>query len=181
MKTLDTARHLAVALSVTFAAGLLFTNVYNSVVDAHSWGHALPGSIQTARDYFSSRDPGDFYRFASPINQLISLVALALCWKAGGRVRAFCAAALVLAVLSDMFTFAYFYPRNHIMFEAPLQAGFDAVRRAQSEWAAMNWVRSAGVALNLVMAFGGLFALLNPRRERADQPSRVGAVQTVTA
>ncbi len=166
---------------MTFAAGLLFTNVYNSVIDAHSWGSALPGSIQTARDYFSSRNPGDFYRFASPINQVIALATLALCWRAGGRVRALFAAALVIAVLSDMFTFAYFYPRNHIMFEAPMQAGLEAIRRAQAEWATMNWVRSAGVGLNLILSFGGLFALLNPQRARVDQPQQVASALTATA
>lgn len=171
MKTIQITRQLLVMLSITFAAGLLFTNVYNSVIDAHNWGSNLPASIQTTRDYFSSRNPGDFYRVASPINQVISALALAFCWKAGGRVRAWCAAALVISVLSDMFTFAYFFPRNAIMFEAPLRASVDAIRQAHSEWAAMNWVRSAGVGLNVVAGFGALFALIRVQNAKAEAPA----------
>ena len=69
MKTLVIARNLCLSLSVTFAAGLLFVNVYNSLVDAPNWGHSLPGSIEAARSYYSAADPGSFFRVFSPLNQ----------------------------------------------------------------------------------------------------------------
>lgn len=181
MKTIQLTRQLLVMLSITFAAGLLFTNVYNSVIDAHNWGSNLPASIETTREYFNSRNPGDFYRIASPINQVISALALAFCWKAGGRVRAWSAAALVISVLSDTFTFAYFFPRNAIMFEAPLRASLDAIRQAHSEWSSMNWVRSAAVALNVVAGFGALFALLGLRSAKEEAPARLESAQAVAA
>lgn len=171
MKTLQITRQSLVALSVTFAAGLLFTNVYNSIVDAPNWGSNLPTSIETARSYFGTRDPGSFYRVASPINQVISLLALASCWKAGGRVRLWCGAALLISVLSDMFTFAYFFPRNDIMFGAPIRTSIEMIRQAHSQWSFMNWVRSAGVALNVVAGFGALFSLLGVQRIKSEKQS----------
>ncbi|MBX7132105.1 MAG: hypothetical protein K1X67_05430 [Fimbriimonadaceae bacterium] len=166
MKTIQLTRQLLVVLSVTFAAGLLFTNVYNSLIDAPNWGKSLPASIETTRAYFSTRNPGDFYRTFSPVNQIVCLLAVIFCWNLGGRVRMWTLAALAVSVLGDMFTFAYFFPRNAIMFEAPIRANIDAIRQAHAEWSAMNWVRSACVALNLAAAFGSLFALTGLRQVR---------------
>ena len=40
-------------LSIICASGLTMVSLYNTVVDAKSWGSNIPTSIQTARDYFS--------------------------------------------------------------------------------------------------------------------------------
>jgi len=159
MKTLSIARNLCLALSVTFTAGLLFVNVYNSLVDAPNWGHRLPGSIEAARSYYSAANPGSFFRVFSPLNQAIALLSLVLCWKASPRVRLFCGLALVMAVGMDALTFGYFYPRNAVMFSSPL-TDLGAIRLAHAQWTAMNWVRSAGVAVNLTLAFAALYGLI---------------------
>jgi len=49
---------------MAFANGLLFTNIYNSMIDAKSWGADLPHSIETARQYFKSINPGKFFRIS---------------------------------------------------------------------------------------------------------------------
>jgi len=160
MKTIDSNRFVLLTLSLVFAAGLLFVNVYNSVVDAANWGSTLPNSIEAARAYFKNADPGTFYRVASPLNQLICLVALVLCWKVSPRLRLLCGIALALAVANDMFTFAYFFPRNAVLFEQPIAGNMDAIRSAASEWITMNWVRSASVAVNVVVAAMALATFL---------------------
>lgn len=153
MKTIDILRQALLVLAVTFAAGLLFVNVYNSVVDANNWGHDFPNSIYAARAYFSGYDPRHFYRVASPINQLLGLASLILCWKVDRRLRWLCAAAAACAIAGDMMTFAYFYPRNDIMFRSAEPLNWDAIRAAHAQWTSMNWVRSGVVALGLVNAF----------------------------
>ena len=64
------------------------------------------------------------------------------------------AAALVLYVLADVITFAYFYPRNEIMFKAAQLNDVTLLRETWVSWSAMNWVRSsillAGVILSCV-------------------------------
>ena len=148
-----TLRKLSLALAISLAAGLLFVNIYTSVVDARNWGANIPASIQTARDYFKTANPGAFFRIFSPANQAAGLLALVLCWRAGKKVRIYCAIALVCAVVLDLFTFAYFYPRNDIMFKSPIDTNLDAIKAAWEQWSAMNWLRSAVCAVPLVFDF----------------------------
>lgn len=136
-------RKTILILAAIFASGLLFVNVYTSVVDARNWGHDIPNSLIAARQYFSVANPGSFFRIASPISQIIALLALIICWGSGKRVRIYCAVALILAVSGDLFTYAYFFPRNDIMFVAPLTSDTEALRAAWSGWSTMNWPRSA--------------------------------------
>jgi hypothetical protein len=139
-------------LSITVASGILVTNVYTSVVDATSWGSSMPESIQAARDYFKVINPGTFFRAASPLNQVLALLALVLFWKSVPSARQFLAIALGCYVLTDVFTFAYFYPRNEIMFVKGTDPAL--IAKAWSEWNAMNWLRSliilAGVCASFV-------------------------------
>lgn len=167
MKNLNMARNLCLALSVTFAAGLLFVNVYNSLVDAPNWGHSLPNSIEAARSYYSTANPGSFFRVFSPLNQLIAFLGLVLCWKASPRVRLLCGWSLVVTISLDALTFGYFYPRNAVMFNSPV-VDLGAIQLAHAQWVAMNWVRSAMNALNLVLAFAALYGLSTT--DRSAQP-----------
>ena len=147
-------------LATTLAAGLLFVNVYNSLIDAVSWGSDIPSSIQTTRDYYEVVNPGSFFRIFSPINQVLTLLVLLLCWKTNKKIRIYCALALLIAVVSDGFTFAYFYPRNEIMFNSPIDTNLDAIKIAWREWATMNWLRSGIVLLNLIFDFTALTLLI---------------------
>jgi hypothetical protein len=141
-------RLILLALSVAVASGLLFVNVYTSIVDAPNWGADLPNSILAARQYFSVAHPGTFFRIVSPLNQLLAVTALILCWK---RNRYIAIGLLAVTILADVFTFGYFYPRNEILFVGPVDT--DAIRLAWEQWSTMNWVRSALCAVNVVLAF----------------------------
>jgi len=138
--------------SITVAAGILFTNVYNSLVDAKNWGANIPQSLNVARQYFSASNPGNFYRVISPLNQVLALLALVVLWKSAPAARPYLGFALILYVLGDVFTFAYFYPRNNIMFGQPNTA-VDVLAKAWKEWSTMNWLRSAIVLAGLVFSF----------------------------
>src|SRR5439155_23586248 len=102
---MKTIRTIIVALAATFAAGLLFVNIYNSLVDAPNWGSDIPVSINTVREYFKVANPGTFFRVFSPANQIIAFAALVLCWRAGRNVCYISLAALICAVATDVFTF----------------------------------------------------------------------------
>ena len=143
-------------LATTFAAGLLFVNVYTSIVDAVSWGSNIPASIQAAREYFKVVNPGSFFRIFSPVNQILTLLALIACWRTNKRIRIYCALALLSAVAVDAFTFAYFYPRNEIMFSSPIDANLEAIKAAWSQWSSMNWIRSGVEVINISFDFAAL-------------------------
>jgi hypothetical protein len=141
------ARHVVLWLAVMVIGGVLGANVYTSAVDARNWGSNIPTSLVTARSYYSAANPGSFFRVASPLAQVLSLLALALCWNVPGA-RLFAGLAVAANVTGDLMTFAYFYPRNDILFVNPMNAG--AAAQAWRGWAAMNHVRSAVVLTALL-------------------------------
>ncbi len=142
-------------LSLALASGLLFTNIYNSMIDAKLWGTDIPRSIETAREYLKAVNPGNFFRIFSPINQVLALVALVLFWKSSPTVRIYLGITLVLYVLSELFTFSYFYPRNDIMFKNSL-TDIDAIRKAWTGWNSMNRLRSFILFAGIIFSFMAL-------------------------
>ncbi len=141
-------RLIVLGISCAVASGILFVNLYTSIVDAPNWGADLPNSIVNARAYYSATNPGTFFRMISPINQVLALTAVFLCWRIN---RYIALASLAVAVLLDVFTFGYFYPRNEILFAAPLQA--EAIQQAWREWSSMNWFRSGLGVINVALTF----------------------------
>jgi len=140
-------------LSIAVASGALFINVYNSVVDAASWGSQIPESLETARKYYSTFTPATFLRVFSPLNQVLALLALILFWRSAQTVRKYLGIALVMYIATDALTFGYFYPRINIMFETGTDV--KVLTQAWQEWNAMNWVRS------LVILTGVFFSSLS--------------------
>jgi hypothetical protein len=140
-------------LSAIVASGVLFVNVYTSIVDAQNWGRDIPASLIAAREYFRAANPGTFFRVISPVNQLLTLLALLICWRAGKTVRIYCGVALLCALAGEALTYAYFFPRNTIMFTAPLDTNAEALKSVWSQWTTMNWFRSAIIATEVVFDF----------------------------
>ena len=139
--------------SISIASGLLFVNLYTSLVDAQSWGSDIPHSIAASRQYFKTVNPGNFFRIFSPINQLMGLLVLILFWKSFPAIRLYLGAAFILYVLGDVFTFAYFYPRNALMFETAQLTNTELLEKTWSEWNSMNWLRSMIILVGLFFSF----------------------------
>ena len=142
--------------SIALASGLLFVNLYTSLIDAKSWGSDMPNSIATSREYFKQVNPGNFFRLFSPLNQVLALVVLILFWKASPSVRLYLGAALALYILADVLIFAYFYPRNDIMFRTASLTDITLLKKTWSEWNMMNWVRSSVILVGLFFSFFAL-------------------------
>ncbi|HXS54888.1 MAG TPA: DUF1772 domain-containing protein [Hanamia sp.] len=140
-------------ISIVFASGVLFVNIYNSIVDTTAWGAHFPESIQTTRNYYQTVNPGTFFRVFSPVNQVLALLSLILFWKTSVNVRIFLLAAFILYVLGDVFTFAYFYPRNDIMFKSDISTNLEAIKTAWKQWVPMNWLRSLIILIGLASSF----------------------------
>lgn len=149
---MKSARLIISYLFVISIAGLLYVNIFNSVVDAPNWGREIPQSIQTARDYYQAANPGSFYRFFSPLNQLLALLLVIVTFSGGKKLRALSIAAFLLALGIDAFTFGYFYPRNNIMFASDLGTNLENIKLAWAEWSSMNWWRSILCAADLFLA-----------------------------
>jgi hypothetical protein len=136
-------------LSIIIASGIAITNIYTSIVDAASWGSEMPKSLETAREYYKAHNPGDFFRLFSPICQLLALVSLIAFWRRKNNIRSLLLSALLIYILSDAFTFIYFYPRNEIMFFNDT-LDVENAKIAWQEWNSMNWVRTVIVGLGIL-------------------------------
>ena len=152
-------KHIFLFSSIAVASGLLFVNTYTSIVDVKSWGSNIPESIATAREYFKTVNPGNFFRIFSPINQLLGLLVLVLFWKTAPSVRLYFGAAFLMYLLAEAMTFGYFYPRNDIMFKTASLTDIELLKTTWSEWQTMNWVRSLLLLIGLVFSFLSLHKL----------------------
>lgn len=137
-------------LSISLASGLLFTNLFTSLIDARSWGADIPNSIAAAREYFKVVDPGNFFRLFSPINQALGILALILSWKTSGSIRIGLGIALVCYLSAEAMTFIYFFPRNDIMFRDAALTDIVLLKKTWSEWNSMNWVRTAVLTIGVL-------------------------------
>jgi Domain of unknown function (DUF1772) len=143
-------------LSIICASGLMLVSVYNTVIDAHSWGSDIPASIQTARDYFQHVDPRRFFAVAGPINQLLSLLAIILFWKDGVSLRVYFGVSFLIYAAIVALTFAYFIPRDLILFTWSIPDHLDQIKAAATEWSRMNWLRTLLGLIGVLFSFKGL-------------------------
>ena len=163
------------------AAGAAVANLYNSIVDAPAWGHDIPASIATAKQYYAATNPGTFYRIFSPINQLLALLSVLLFWKRGGTMRVALLTALLLYFAAEGMTFLYFYPRNDIMFGA-VGADVETLQATWKQWSTMNWVRTLLIVAGVVCSAIGLHSSYEkPVTIAVREPRRAGAAETAMA
>jgi hypothetical protein len=134
-------RLVSVAIALVLSAMLLGAGVYESVVVAPNFQGA-PTSLEHARGFYHATNPGMFFRVLSPAVQLFLLLALVSNWKPSGT-RWRLAGAFLLAILADVITFKFHYPRNAILFSSPLTNSPADLDRIGAEWATGNYVRIA--------------------------------------
>src|SRR5688572_7415974 len=109
-------RKIVLLASVAFASGILFVNIYNSLVNAVAVESNIPDSIVATREYFKTVNPGDFFKIFAPITQILALLSLILFWKKVPSARLLLGIAFICYISADILTFVYFHPRNDIMF-----------------------------------------------------------------
>jgi Domain of unknown function (DUF1772) len=143
-------------LSIIVASGLVMVTVYNTVVDARSWGSDIPASIQAAREYYKHVDPRRFYAIIGPPNMLLSLLTIILFWKDGVRLRLYFGMAFLLYAAILVLTFIYFIPRDLILFTAPIPDHLDEIRTAARQWSQMNSLRTLLGLTGVLFSFKGL-------------------------
>ena len=139
--------------SVALASGILFSNVFNSLVISDAARSDIPNSIVAAREYFKTVNPGDFFKIFSPLTQVFTLLSLILFWKAGKSVRLLLGIALLCSISGDILAFAYFHPRNDLMYLSQPILDTETLKTISSEWSSMNWVRSFVLLVGVIFSF----------------------------
>ena len=143
-------------LSIICASGLTMVSIYNTIIDAQSWGSDIPTSIQTARDYYQHGDPRRFFGLAGPVNEALILLTLILFWKDSVSLRFYFGSSFVLYAAIVILTLAYFVPRDLILFTWPILDHLEEIRAASAQWSHMNWLRSLLGLGGVLFSFKGL-------------------------
>lgn len=139
--------------SVAVGCGVLFANIFNSMVIFNAAKAEIPNSIIAAREYFKTINPGDFFKIFSPAAQILTLLSLILFWKYGKSVRLLLALTLLCNVSGDIFAFTYFHPRNDIMYLSQPIPDNETLSRISIEWSSMNWLRSIILFIGVIFSF----------------------------
>ena len=138
--------------SIAIASGILFSNIFNSIVIAVATDSDIPNSIIAGKEYFKIVNPGDFFRIFSPLSQILTVLSLILFWKKSKQIRLFLGIGLFCVVTADIMAFTYFHPRTDMMFSDPIP-NVETLKRLSSEWSTMNWVRSTILLIGLIFSF----------------------------
>lgn len=118
-------------------AMLFGANLYEVVVSVPNWRDA--DLLKAYRAFAVRRNPGHYYRVLSPLTNVVLLASLLAGWGAFPGRNAWVGAALGCMVAAELFTVAYFFPRNRSLFEGnPDQA---EVTRTVGQWSRANYLR----------------------------------------
>jgi len=139
-------------MSVAVASGVLFANVFNSIVIAVATDSNIPNSVIAGKEFFRFVNPGEFFKIFSPASQLLTLLSLILFWKSFKKVRFLLVIASLCYITGDILAFTYFHPRTDVMFSDPIPDS-ETLKRLSSEWSAMNWVRSFILLIGVTFSF----------------------------
>lgn len=151
-------RLVSTAIALVLSAMLLGTGVYQNVVDAPNYMGA-PTSLEHARGFYHATNPGTFFRALVPATQLFLLLALVCNWRPTPGTRWRLAGALVLLILTDVITFQFHYPRNAILFVAPLTQPPAYYDRVVTEWAIGNYIRVTLILAVVVLVMASLIRI----------------------
>lgn len=141
--------------SVAIACGVLFANIFNSMVIAAATDGDIPNSVLAAKAFFKTVNPGNFFKIFSPASQLLTLLSLLIYWKNSKNMRLLLGIALICYVSGDIFAFTYFHPRTDIMMSQPTP-DTETLKRLSSEWSSMNWVRSTVLLIGVIFSFAAV-------------------------
>ena len=148
--------------SVAVASGVLFSNIFNSMVIAVATDSDIPNSIEAGKEFFKVANPGDFFKVFSPASQILTLLSIILFWKNSKTVRLFLGIALLCSISGDIMAFTYFHPRTDIMF-SNINPSVETLKRLSAEWSNMNWVRSFILLVGLIFSFLAVDKIYNTK------------------
>jgi hypothetical protein len=152
---------VVIVVALLCVGALLGAALYDAVVLAPNL-RGGPAGLEHGRLFMSAATPGTLFRIVSPACQILALLAVATNWSSPQQ-RWSLIGALLALVASDVITFTYHYPRNRLMFTAPLTIEPNVLDLAARQWAAANLAR---VALVLGAWVGTVLALVRLVAER---------------
>ena len=147
--------HIVTAVALLSSGALFGAALYDAVVLGPNL-RGGPSGLEHGRLFMTAATPANLFRVLAPGTQILVLLSVAINWS-NPQGRWPLVGALIALILSDIITFKYHYPRNRLMFTAPLDVSSEQLDLAARQWASANFVR---VALVLAAWLGTLTALM---------------------
>ena len=136
---MEKLRYIVTVLALLSVGALFGGSLYDTLVLAPNLQGGAEG-LEHGRQFMSAATPANFFRILAPASQVLMLAALVANWRAP-QVRWPLLAALAALAIADAVTFTYHYPRNAIMFTAPLSVEPERLRAVAREWQTANYLR----------------------------------------
>lgn len=133
---------------------LLGANLFEAVVDVPNW--RTSEGLSAYRRFIAQRNAGHFYRVLSPLTIVCLGTAFGLGWGAHGPRNGLLTVSLAAAITAELFTVAYFFPRNRDLFFADELPSPERARALVGQWSRANALR---IIIVLAGASCGLLAL----------------------
>ena len=163
---MHTCRQILGFIALVLLSAILGASVYESVVLVPNFRHDIPNSLEHFRLFMSQANPGAYFRAIAPPTQIALLVSLILSWKLRPA-RSWYIVALACLIVVDVVTFTFHYPRNHLLFHAPLQQPVSQLVSAAQEWGMGNIGRIALLVVSTIAAGLGLRTTILARPQGA--------------
>ena len=130
-----------------------------------------PRSLETALEFMAIRTPGDFFPPLGFFSWLTGIGALAFAWRVESA-RCWILGSLLMIVCEGLFSMAFFWRRNTIMFTEGTEVHSVAyIRQVAQEFQTLHWARLAFNAVGSVSIFVG-FLKLNRHRLTSQRTPR---------
>ena len=131
--------------------------------------HDAPRSLETTMEFMVVRTPGDFFPPLGFISWLTGTGALVLAWRLKPA-RYWILGSLVMIVCEGLFSMAFFWPRNTIMFaEGTAVHSVAYLKQTAQEFQAGHWLRVAFNAAASTWAFMGFLKFYRCRITSQDE------------
>jgi uncharacterized membrane protein len=145
------------AIALVLLAMLFGAASFQFVSDVPNWTGLA--ALEHYRAVHQATNPGTFFKMIVPATLLSLLVALVCNWRPVPVTRWRLAGALALLVLIDVITFRFHYPRNEILFVAPLTQPPAYYDRVVTEWVIGNYVRVALILTTVVLMIASMIRI----------------------
>ena len=125
--------------------------------------HDAPRSLETTMEFMVIRTPGDFFPPLGFFSWLTGIGALVLAWRLKPA-RYWILGSLVMIVCEGLFSMAFFWPRNTIMFTEGTEVHSAAyIRQVAQEFQMLHWSRLVFNAVGSASMFVGFLKLYRHR------------------
>ena len=148
---MENIRHLLLTVATICLSALFGASLFESVAFAPNLRVNIPHSLEHARLFMKATNPGHFFQVAAPLAVVFLLLSMIGYWRQTG-LRWLILAALACVVVADIVTFTFHYPRNAILFSAPMNTPVATLEKAAAEWSNGNYVRVALALMALICA-----------------------------